>query len=94
MRKDIEEYMSRIKKEGIKPNFSQIARRFNCDYRTAKKYYEEDRVEKKEKPKRGSKLDGYRETIKEKLEYEAPASEILKFIQKQEIGRASCRERV
>lgn len=83
MRKDIEEYMSRIKKEGIKPNFSQIARRFNCDYRTAKKYYEEDPAEKKEKPKRGSKLDGYRETIKEKLEYEAPASEILKFIQKQ-----------
>jgi transposase len=75
--------MNRIRKEGIKPNFSRIARRFNCDYRTAKKYYEEDLIEKKEKPKRGSKLDGYRETIKEKLEYEAPASEILKFIQKQ-----------
>jgi transposase len=83
MRKDIKEYMNRIRKEGIKPNFSRIARRFNCDYRTAKKYYEEDLIEKKEKPKRGSKLDGYRETIKEKLEYEAPASEILKFIQKQ-----------
>jgi len=83
MRKDIKEYMNRIRKEGIKPNFSRIARRFNCDYRTAKKYYEEELIEKKEKPKRGSKLDGYRETIKEKLEYEAPASEILRFIQKQ-----------
>lgn len=98
MRKDIREYMSKIKKEGIKPNYSRIARRFNCDYRTAKKYYEEERVEKKEKPKRGSKLDGYRETIKEKLEYEAPASEILKFIQKQgyegkyTILREYCRE--
>lgn len=83
MRKDIKEYMSRIKKTGIKPNFSRIARRFNCDYRTAKKYYEEDSTKKKNKSKRGSKLDGYRETIQEKLEYDAPASEILRFIQKQ-----------
>ncbi len=90
MRKDIGEYMSRIKKEGIKPNFSQIARRFNCDYRTAKKYYKHDPAARKERVKRGSKLDGYRETIKEKLEYEAPASEILKFIQKQ--GYSGTRE--
>jgi transposase len=83
MRKDIKEYMSIIKKEGIKPNFSRIARRFHCDYRTAKKYYEQDPIEEKEKPKRESKLDEYREIIKEKLEYEAPASEILRFIQKQ-----------
>ena len=42
MRKDIKEIMKMYKKEGIKPNFSQVARRYNCDYRTVKRYYDED----------------------------------------------------
>ncbi|EQC82874.1 hypothetical protein LLT1_04610, partial [Lactococcus cremoris subsp. cremoris TIFN1] len=25
---------------GIKPNFADIARRYNCDYRTVKRYYD------------------------------------------------------
>lgn len=40
MRKDIYERMKMMKNEEIEPNFSEIGRRFGCDYRTAKKYYE------------------------------------------------------
>jgi transposase len=83
MRKDIYEYMKQIKKVGVKPNFSKIARKYNCDYRTVKKYYTESGTEVKKRSKRKSKLDGYKETINEKLEYDAPISEICRFITKQ-----------
>ena len=83
MRKDIYEYMKQIKRVGVKPNFSKIARKYNCDYRTVKKYYTESETEVKKRPKRKSKLDGYKETINEKLEYDAPISEICRFITKQ-----------
>lgn len=82
MRKDILEFMDRLKKEGVKPNFSELGRRYNCDYRTVKKYYESDFSEVKERKKRPSKLDPYREMIQEKLEFGAPASGILGFIKK------------
>lgn len=42
MRKDIYERIQIMKKDDIKPNFSEMARIYNCDYRTIKKYYEED----------------------------------------------------
>ena len=45
MRKDILEFVERMKKEGIRPNYSLIARRYNCDYRTVKKYYEDEEKE-------------------------------------------------
>jgi hypothetical protein len=41
MRKDIKEIMKMYKKEGITPNFSQVARKYNYDYQTVKKYYDE-----------------------------------------------------
>jgi len=66
MRKDILEFMERIKKGGVKPNFSELGRRYNCDYRTVKKYYESDFSDIKERKKRPSKLDPYREIIQEK----------------------------
>jgi hypothetical protein len=37
MRKDILEFVERMKKEGIRANYSEIARRYDCDYRTVKK---------------------------------------------------------
>ena len=42
MRKDVYERMRIMKNEGIKPNYSEIARRWNCDYRTVKRYFEQD----------------------------------------------------
>ncbi|MDY0277903.1 MAG: IS21 family transposase, partial [Acholeplasma sp.] len=82
MRKDILEFVERVKKEGIRPNYSLIARRYNCDYRTVKKYYEEEEREEKTKKKRPSKLDEYKELIKEKVEYGVTGSEICRFIKK------------
>ena len=38
--------MKIIKQEGIKPNYAEIARRWNCDYRTVKRYFEEGDVSK------------------------------------------------
>ena len=82
MRKDILEFVERMKKEGIRPNYSLIARRYNCDYRTVKKYYEDEEKEEKAKKTRPSKLDEYKEVIKEKVEYGVTASEICRFIKK------------
>lgn len=39
LREDIFNVMKEFIKEGIKPNYSEIARRFNCDPRTVKRYY-------------------------------------------------------
>ncbi len=32
MRKDIFEFVERMKKEAIRPNYSEIARKYDCDY--------------------------------------------------------------
>ena len=55
-----------MKTEGIKPNYAELARIHNCDYRTVKKYangYEGKRANRDKE----SKLDKYREDIKNKL---------------------------
>ena len=56
-----------MKTEGIKPNYAELARLHNCDYRTVKKYnngYESKPINRIKK----SKLDKYKEDIKTKLE--------------------------
>lgn len=53
---------------GIKPNYAELARKFQCDPRTVKKYnngYEG----KSKKRKSESKLAKYKEEIKEKINY-------------------------
>lgn len=42
MRKDILEYVRQEKGKGIKINYAKVARQYGCDYRTVKKYYEND----------------------------------------------------
>ena len=71
-----------MKKEDIEPNFSEIGRRFGCDYRTAKKYYESDI--KKDIPKvvRPSKLDPFKTIIEDKVKLGCTAMAIYKFILK------------
>lgn len=83
MRKDVMERMIHLKKEGLKPNYTKVGKRYNCDYRTAKKYYEQSGTPSRTKVKKASKLDGYYQTIKEKIEYDAPATSIYHFIKKQ-----------
>lgn len=82
MRKDIYERMKLMKKEEIDPNFSEIGRRFNCDYRTAKKYYELDDKETIPKAVRPSKLDPYKDIIEDKVKLGCSAMSIYKFILK------------
>ncbi len=81
MRKDIYERMKLMKQEGIKPNFAEVARKYDCDYRTVKRYYERD---SDIKPKREyqSKLDPFRQVIQDKLELGCGAYAIYKFIEK------------
>ena len=39
MRTDIFDFIRTIIMNGIKPNYSKIARQYNCDPRTVKRYY-------------------------------------------------------
>ncbi len=82
MRKDIMERMEFMKKENIEPNYAELARIYQCDYRTVKRYFESDGT-LKERKKVSSKLDDYKGIIEEKLEMSCTYMSIFKFIQKQ-----------
>lgn len=56
-----------LKTENIKPNFSELARIYGIDRRTIKKQYL-GLISDKEKKKKESVLDKYKDLIKEKLE--------------------------
>ncbi len=55
-----------MKKEDVKPNYAELSRRWNCDYRNIKRYFEQDviPIRKQSKP---SKLDAYKTIIEEKV---------------------------
>ena len=82
MRKDIYERMKLMKQEGIKPNYAEIARKYDCDYRTVKRYFEGDPSTVK-KRQYTSKLDPFRQTIQDKMNLGCTAFSIFKFIEKQ-----------
>ena len=81
MRKDIYERMKIMKQEGTKPNYAELSRRWNCDYRTVKRYFEQDLVPKR-KVTKPSKLDPYKTIIEEKANLGCTASSIYHFIKK------------
>ena len=81
MRKDIMERIEFMKKDNIEPNYAELARIYQCDYRTIKRYFESDGT-LKERRKVPSKLDNYKEVIEEKLEMSCTYMSIFKFIQK------------
>lgn len=67
MRKDILERMKILKQDDIKPNYAELAKQLGCDYRTVKRYYENDintLTNRKPKP---SILDPYKEIVEDKL---------------------------
>lgn len=67
--KDLEKLLQEItiyKMNDIKPNYSELARLHDCDRRTVKKYFG-DNKETKERKKQDSKLDKYKEEIHSKL---------------------------
>ena len=81
MRKDIYERMKIMKQESVKPNYAEIARRWNCDYRTVKRYFEQDVVPIR-KIMKPSKLDPYKTIIEEKVNLGCTGSSIYHFIKK------------
>lgn len=82
MRKDIYERMKLMFKEETQPNYAEIARRYNCDYRTVKRYYESGPTAKEPKRIYKSKLDNYKEVIVQKLDLGCTFKSIYCFIQK------------
>ena len=55
-----------LKEMETKPNFADLGRQYDCDYRTAKKYYE-GYVGKSKNRNKTSHLEVYKEEIKDKL---------------------------
>lgn len=90
MRLDVYGKVSIIVKDEIKPNFAAIAREMGCDYRTAKRHYEQSLLTQSGKQvahapttQRVSILEEYKPLIQDKVErFNASAMSILKFIQK------------
>ena len=74
-----------------KPNFARLAKKYNCDYRTIKRYYENRDGLPHVRKKREIPLliDQYKKIIEEKyVDYSAPAIEIYNFIKKKDIKEA------
>lgn len=87
MRKDISRsLLNYTREELLLMNHSEMARRYNCDRRTIKHYIEQSEGEILEKKPRKSKdtlLEGYYETIINKVDtYGASAMAVYKFIVK------------
>jgi len=67
----------------IKPNFSEIARRMNCDRRTVASYYNETTTANRKPAEKKSLLDDYKAIIEEKVDScSASAMAIYRFIEK------------
>jgi transposase len=79
MRSDIFEKVSQFRMDKIKPNFSEISRRYNCDPRTVKRYYEGG-VKERKKQIKPSKLDDYKTIVESKLDLGVSTMAIYKFI--------------
>lgn len=83
MRKDIFEVLFMEKKENRKINYSKIARQYNCDPRTVKRYFKERNSNPTvRKTRTVTKVtQGFEEIIEKKyIEAGAPAIAIYKFI--------------
>ncbi|MCE6050367.1 IS21 family transposase, partial [Staphylococcus aureus] len=69
MRHDIYEGVLFYITKGIKPNYAELGRQYNCDPITVKKYYEAgkenelERLKKRQQNKKASKLDPFKEII-------------------------------
>lgn len=87
MRKDVLEKVLRHIMTDIQPNYVALAKQYNCDYRTVKRYYEVGKKGNSEQVKKRKSsvsplLDGFEEMIKNKMELSCSASSIYYFIKK------------
>lgn len=86
MRKDLYEVIYMAKKQNLKINYSKIARQFDCDPRTVKRYYESESPEPCVRKKRIIKkvTDDVKEIIEEKyIKFHAPAIAIYNLLKSQ-----------
>ena len=80
MRIDITQIIKVCVMNGIKPNYSKIARQYNCDLRTVKRYYL-NQQQTKRKPRTVTKvLDSFEATVINKINCGANAYAIYNFI--------------
>ncbi|WP_252456493.1 hypothetical protein [Macrococcoides canis] len=90
MRHDIYEGVIFYIMKGIKPNYAEFGRQYNCDSKTVKKYYEAgkenelERLKKRQQTKKASKLDLFKEIIDEIFELGCTTMAIFKYIEKNE----------
>jgi len=83
MRTDIYNEVERYKIMDIKPNFSEIARRMNCDRRTVANYYKGNTSNTRKATEKKSLLDDYKAIVEEKVDNcSASAMAIYRFIEK------------
>lgn len=87
IRKDILESLSLHFMTDTKHNFADLVRRYNCDYRTVKRYYELGQVQTLEETSRrpvpSSLIEIFKAKINEKIFLGCSARSIFYFIQKQ-----------
>lgn len=84
MRLDLADYIAYMKKHSEKINYASVARQYNCDYRTVKRYFENDVKITRERKQRKvtKKTDGFEAIIEEKaFTYHAPAIAIFHLLQ-------------
>ena len=82
MRKDILERMKLMKKDQESINYSELARRYDCDYRTIKKYFQGEDEEVRQRKIKESKLTPYTEIINQKYDAGCTAMAVYCFIKK------------
>lgn len=82
MRNDIKELVKLMLKEETKINYAAIARQYDVDYRTVKRYAEMDEEELSKTVKKSSLLDPFIQIIESKLENKCTAKSIYYFIKK------------
>ncbi|EOX0529589.1 helix-turn-helix domain-containing protein [Listeria monocytogenes] len=97
MRKDVLEGVLLHIMNEIHPNFAALAKQYNCDYRTVKRYYEAgltgdlDKLRER-KPSVPPLLHGFEEIIRDKLELNCSAASIFYFLGKKGYKGGSVRK--
>ena len=76
MRLDIYKKVRIYQMDDTKPNYSEIARRHDCDPRTVKKYYSNEQKPERIKTIRPSKLDPFKDIVEAKLDLGVSATAI------------------
>ena len=80
MRIDITQIVRVCVMNGIKPNYSKIARQYNCDPRTVKRYYLNQQQTNRKQRTVTKVLDGFEAIVINKIECGANAYAIYNFI--------------